>query len=69
MITVSADARSVKPNGVRIVAPPSIRTSASSAHNLTEYQGRAMPAENISGSSVIPKISAASPDSNPDIPS
>lgn len=67
--TVSAVARSVSPYGVVTVAPPTIRSSGCSAHNRTEYHGRAMPAENCSDSSVMPKISAANPDSNPDMPS
>ena len=69
MTRVSAAARSSSPYAVRTVAPPSIRTSGVSEHSFTVYQGSAMPAENIADNSVIPKISAASPDSNPDIPS
>lgn len=69
MTTVSAAARSASPYDVRTVAPPNIRTSGFSEHSLTEYQGVGMPAENAADRSCIPKISAARPDSKPDIPS
>lgn len=51
------------------MAPPSNRTSGFSEHNRTEYHGRAMPAENSGDNSVMPKISAANPDSKPVMPS